>query len=239
MPVPAKLVAVHQPNYLPWLGWFAKAAQADLFVLLDDVQFSRGSYTHRVEVKTPSGATRLTVPVRRREHGFPRIDEAVIADDGRWAARHAETLRQSYGRSPGWDRFGLAVCAELSAAPASLCELNVRLIEIVRRALDISTPFVRASEFGEREGAGSESVAELCARAGATAYLSGGGARSYNEPAHFAARGVELVYSRFEHPIYAQPHGAFVRGLSALDLIFSAPGEAPGVLRSGLREPGA
>jgi hypothetical protein len=235
--MPRKLVAVHQPNFLPWLGWFAKAAQADLFVLLDDVQFSRGSYTHRVEVKTRSGTTRLSVPVRRPEHGFPRIDAATIADDGRWAIRHGETLRQSYGRSPGWDAVGPAVCAVLASAPASLCELNLRLIELLRDALGITTPFVRASEFGQRTGAGSEDVAELCLRVGATAYLSGSGARSYNRPAHFASRGVDLAYSSFVHPTYAQPHGEFVAGLSALDLVFSAPADGPCLLRSGLRDP--
>jgi hypothetical protein len=234
------LVAIHQPNYLPWLGWFAKAAQADVFVLLDDVQFEKGGYTNRVEVKTAAGRTRLTVPVQTSAAGeIPRIDELLVAADGRWVARHAKTLVQSYGRSPGWSALGPRVVEVLESGEKRLAAVNTRLIRLLLDALAIPTRVVRASELGPRTERGSAGLAEVCRRVGASAYLSGAGGRSYNDSDVFGAAGVALVYSAFEHPVYAQPRGAFESGLSAVDLLFSAPHEAASLLRGGIGAPTA
>jgi hypothetical protein len=228
------VVAIHQPNYLPWLGWFAKALQADRMILLDDVQFSRGSYTHRVEVKTPTGVTRLSVPVRRGSVGFQSIADVQISYDRRWAAQHSGTLQQSYGKSPGWRRFGPEITALLNASEPSLCRLNHALLDVLRRGLAIETPFVSSASWGARETGGSAAIALLCERAGAAVYLSGSGGQSYNVEDDFTERGVELRYTRFEHPTYDQLHGEFAPGLSTLDLLFNAPDEAPEILRRGV-----
>ena len=228
------VVALHQPNYLPWIGWFAKAAAEDVFVLLDDVQFTKGGYTNRVRVKAAGGTALLTVPVRGRDHRR-RIDSLEIADDARWARRHALTLEQSYGRSPGWERFGPPVLEALSSGETLLAALNERLARLVLEAFAVTTRVVRASSLGEREGRASESLVDLCRRLGAGTYLSGAGGRKYNDPELFAAAGIALRYSEFTHPVYAQPHGDFVPGLSAVDLLFSAPDDAPRLLRESWR----
>jgi len=233
------VVAIHQPNYLPWLGWFAKAAQADVFVLLDDVQFAKGGYTNRVEVKTAQGRTLLTVPVEAGGAAPPRIDELRIARDGRWAARHAKTLAQSYGRSPGWTSLGPKIGGILASDEPRLAALNDRLVRVLFDAFAVETRIVRASDLGARAERGAAGVVEICRRLGAATYLSGAGGRTYNDPAAFAAAGVDLVYAAFAHPSYAQPHGAFEPGLSAVDLLFSAPDDAPALLRAGVGAPTA
>jgi len=229
------IVAVHQPNYLPWLGWFAKAAQADVFVLLDDVQFEKGGYTNRAEVKTAQGRTRLTVPVVA--HADSRIDAVAIATGDRWAERHAKTLAQSYGRSPGWASLGPKIESILASDETRLAALNERLAATLLDALRIETRIVRASELRASAARGSDGLVELCRILSAATYLSGAGGRAYNDAAAFAAAGVDLAYSAFSHPTYAQPHGAFESGLSAVDLVFSAPLEAPDLLRSGIAPP--
>lgn len=231
------VVAIHQPNYLPWLGWFAKAAQADVFVLLDDVQFEKGGYTNRVEVKTAQGRTLLTVPVEAGGATPPRIDELRVAKDGRWADRHAKTLSQSYGRSPGWRALGPRIEEVLADGGTRLAALNERLIRVILEALDVRTRVVRASELRPSAAPANEGLVEVCRALGAGTYLSGAGGRKYNDPAAFAAAGIDLVYSAFAHPTYAQPHGAFEAGLSALDLVFSAPEEASRILRSAVGPP--
>ena len=118
-----------------------------------------------------------------------------------------------------------------------LAAFNERLIRYLAGALAVTTRLVRATELGPRSGRGNLGNLEICRRLGAATYLSGSGARKYNDPAPFAAAGIDLVYSAFEHPLYAQPHGAFVPGLSAVDVLFSAPGEAASLLLSGLRTP--
>lgn len=231
------VVAIHQPNYLPWLGWFAKAAQSDVFVLLDDVQFEKGGYTNRVEVKTAQGRTLLTVPVEAGGATPPRIDELTIARDGRWAARHAKTLAQSYGRSPVRTSLGPKIDEILASGETRLAVLNERLLRAMLDAFAIETRIVRASELGPRAERGAAGVVEICRRLGAATYLSGAGGRKYNDPAAFAAAEIDLAYATFAHPVYAQPHGAFETGLSAVDLLFSAPDDAPALLRAGIGTP--
>lgn len=231
------VVAIHQPNYLPWLGWIAKAAQADVLVLLDDVQFEKGGPTNRVDVKTASGRTRLTVPVRTSGPQIPRIDALEIAPDRRWAARHAATLLQSYGRSPGWPAHGPRIVEAITAGETRLAALNERLIALLLAAFGVGARVVRASDLGPRTGRASAGLVEICQRLGAATYLSGTGGRKYNDSAAFAAAGIDLVYSAFAHPSYAQPHGAFEQGLSSADLLFSAPDEAAALLRAGIGAP--
>ena len=231
------VVAIHQPNFLPWLGWFAKAAQADVLVLLDDVQLERAGPTQRVQIKAREGPRLVTVPVRRGVGHEVRIDEAQIAHDGKWDAHLEHLIENAYGRSPGWVRHGPPIVAALRSREPRLAAFNERLIGCLLDAFAIATRVVRASELGERDSHGNLGNLDLCARLRAATYLSGTGARKYNDPAPFAAAGIDLVYSVFEHPVYAQPHGAFVPGLSAMDLLFSAPGEAESLLRAGIRPP--
>jgi len=231
------VVAIHQPNLLPWLGWFAKAAQADVLVLLDDVQLERASPTTRVGVKTRDGAGLLTVPVRRGED--VRIDAAEIAHDGKWDAHAARVLENAYGATAGWSRHGGAVLDTIRSREPRLAAFNERGIRLLLDAFGIPVRVEHSSTLGPRQERGNLGNLEICRRLGAATYLSGAGARKYNDPAPFAAAGIDLVYSAFKHPVYPQPHGAFEPGLSAVDLLFSAEGDAASLLRGGIGEPAA
>ncbi len=236
-PVRRPVVAIHQPNYLPWLGYLAKAAQADVFVLLDDVQIERAGPTQRVKVKAPEGPRLLTVPIRRGGGNGPRIADAEIVHDGRWDLHHARVLENSYSKCPGFAEHAPPLKALLRSGEARLAALNERLLARLFEAFGIGTRVVRASDLGPRGTAGNLGNLEICRRLGAATYLSGTGARAYNDPAAFAAAGIDLRYSVFAHPVHPQPHGAFVEGLSAVDLLFSAPREAPALLRAGIGTP--
>ncbi len=228
------VVAVHQPNYLPWLGWFAKACAADVFVLLDDVQFTKGGYTNRVRVKGPSGAQWLTVPVRTRGRSRQDVRDVETDPTGDWAERHVKTLEQAYGRTPGWDGLGQRVTETLLAAPTLLAPLNEALARLVLDALAIEVRIVRASELGGPREPGHRGLIEICRRLGAATYLSGEGAAAYQTEADFGAAGIALRYSSFRHPEYPQQHGDFVAGLSAVDLLFNRPDDADRLLREAV-----
>lgn len=231
------VVAIHQPNLLPWLGWFAKAAQADVLVLLDDVQLERASPTTRVGFKSREGVRQIAVPVRRGED--VRIDAAEIAHDGKWDAHAARALENAYHDAPGWRRHGGAVLDVIRSGEPRLAKFNERGIRLVLEAFQIPVRVECASTLGPRQERGNLGNLEICRRLGAATYLSGAGARKYNDPAPFAAAGIDLAYSAFAHPAYAQPHGAFAAGLSAIDLLFSAPDEAVSLLRGGIGAPTA
>jgi hypothetical protein len=211
------LVAIHQPHYLPWLGYLHRMGQADLFILLDDVQFERGNYQNRTQVRVNGAAHWLTVPVLQRSQQ-ERIDEKRIDARQDWAATHFETLRRAYGRA--------AAAAPLRAIYETpwerLVDLNEATLHFLRGAFGISTPLVKSSELGVR-GAKSERVLNLCQAVGAEALLVGlGGSRDYLDREAFARAGVELVFQQFQHPVYAQRGPApFVAGLSAVDFLFN------------------
>ena len=210
------LVAIHQPHYLPWLGYLHRMAQADLFIVLDHVQFERGNYQNRTQVRVNGAAHWLTVPVLQRSQK-ERIVEKTIDAAQDWAATHFETLRRAYGGAP------TAPLKSIYETPwERLVDLNAALLEFLREAFAIRTPLVNSSELNV-DGAKSELVLNLCQAVGADALLVGlGGSRAYLDRAAFAQAGVELKFQEFNHPVYPQRGQApFIAGLSAVDLLFN------------------
>lgn len=216
------IVAIHQPNYLPWLGYFHKIARADVFVFLDDVQFSKGSYTNRVQILSPQGARWLTVPVRVslgqaiREVGFGKPE---------WMSGHLDTLRGMYRAAPAF----VAVWAEVremlaGAAGADLAGINMRLVGALAARLGLPCRFLRSSNM-TLASASDDRLVEITAQvAPGGTYLSGKGGAKYQNPEKFHAAGLGFAYADFVHPLYeqsAQPGlASFVPGLSVLDAVF-------------------
>jgi WbqC-like protein len=210
------LVAIHQPHYLPWLGYLHRMAQADLFIVLDHVQFERGNYQNRTSVRVNGAAHWLTVPVVQRSQK-ERIDEKLIDTRQDWDASHFETLRRAYGHA------AVAPLRAIYETPwERLVDLNDAMLQFLRARFGIRTPLVNSSEL-DVKGAKSELVLNLCLAVGADALLVGlGGSRRYLDRGAFAAAGVELVFQEFTHPVYAQRGpGAFIPGLSAVDMLFN------------------
>jgi WbqC-like protein family len=215
------VVAVHQPNFLPWLGFFHKLASCDVFVLLDSVQFSRGSRTNRVQVLAGDRPTWLTVPVRRPEHGEPRIADALIDDSRPWRRKALRTLEVSYGSLDGFEETYELATNALAEPSDRLARLNEGAIAHLSDALGLTRPrVVRASEL-DADGAGSELLARLVAAVGGTVYLSGAGADGYHDEQPFSDRGIEVRFQRFSHPTYAQRAPEPVHGLSIVDAMMS------------------
>lgn len=221
-----EVVAIHQPNFLPWLGYFHKMNQADAFVLLDDVQFSKGSYGNRVKIKSRlKGPDWLTVPVRSSEGSKQQYNEIEIAYNEPWRVDHANLLQDAYQQveeAPHFDHYFQDLMSLQEKRYPNLAALNIPLIRYLKRQLEIPTTLYVASELGNDFGTGSERLANICKLLNADTYLSGQGARSYNDQALFASHGIELVYQSFRHPEYPQLHGGpFEPGLSVIDLLFN------------------
>lgn len=210
------LVAIHQPNYLPWCGYFAKLAAADCFVILDDVALPRGrSYVSRTQVLGMGQTQWMSIPLQRTLSSS--IGHVQFADS-RWPARHARTLQERYGRSP----FGSAVLPPILALyddPGEyLATFNLRLLRAVVALLDIDTRLVQASELG-RPGHGSQHLADLVAAVGGTAYLSGPSGKKYLDESLFTRMGIPIYYGAYMTRPYPQRQPSFVPGLSILDAL--------------------
>jgi len=183
------IVAIHQPNFAPWLGYFHKMQNADVFVLLDDVPISRRGYTRRVKIQ---GDRWLSVPVHS---GFTTpINEITLADED-FAASHHGILRAAYGPSPELDEF---VAAERRAVAESdlLVDLNLAVLEHLRVKLAINTKMIRSSEL-DVQGTSTERLVSIVSQLGGDIYLSGSGGRSYQDEDLFEHVGIALRYDDF------------------------------------------
>jgi hypothetical protein len=180
------IVGIHQPNFAPWAGFFNKMRACDTFVLLDDVAFSKGSYTNRVRV---SGDRWLTVPVHTRL-GTRTCDVSI--SDKRFPRRHAGILESEYGKSPIVDEFADVEESALSASE-NLADFNIAVLAYLRTKLSIDTPLIRSSTLQVTGSATSRLVAIVRQLRG-SAYLSGTGGRNYQDESLFHEAGIEVKY---------------------------------------------
>jgi hypothetical protein len=210
-------VAIHQPEYFPWLGFLDKARRADVLVLLDNVQFDRSSLQHRAKVAGANGVFWLTIPFIHRHP--QRIDELSFADD-RWAPRHWKSLQSAYGRAPGWRGAAAALEAFFGRAWTRVVDATCASIDLLFDAFSARPArVVRASELAI-PGEKGELVLAICRSLGATVYLSGRTGATYLDRAAFAAAGIDIQVQSFTPPEIPRPHPLAPeeqRGLSALD----------------------
>ena len=223
------IVTIHQPEHLPWLGFFHKMRRADRFVILDNVQYRTNYFQNRNRVLGANGPFWLTVPVRSRGHVASSIADIEIDGSQAWGERHRKSLEACYGRHPHFARYADELRTIVESPWSRLADLNLAIIEAFRSALDIGTPMVRASELGV-EGRGSELLLAICERMGAATYLSGPSGRDYLDESLFANRGIAVQYHEFHHPVYPQRHAnEFVSHLTALDALANLGPEAVGL----------
>jgi len=213
-------VAILQPGYLPWLGFFDQMASVDVFVYYDDVQFDKHGWRNRNRIKVPSGFAWLTVPVLHKGKDKPFVNEILI-DNGRdWKRKHLFTLKQAYARSPVAGPYLQELELLLGKTWTGLADLDIAVIELMRKWLDIRTRTERSSALAVAGGQ-SDRLLNICRHFGATTYLSGASAREYLDVGLFEAHGVRVEWQAYEHPVYTQQHGLFLPYLSAIDLVLN------------------
>lgn len=209
-------VAIHQPNYLPWIGYFHKIHRSDVFVLLDDAEYSARSWINRNKIKTPDGWSWLTVPVGSSDEAIRDVE--IPSND--WRTTHLKSFQHNYGNANYYDEFADVLEDVYATEWALLAELNVRLLEEICRHVSIEFEFVKSSTL-DVETTGTERLVEICQEVGASRYLSGQGADGYMEDELFADAGIDLEYQSFEHPTYEQRFGEFVPNLSFVDAVLN------------------
>jgi hypothetical protein len=224
-------VVVLQPGYIPWLGFFDQMRRADHFVYYDDVQFDKHGWRNRNRVKGPAGPTWMTVPVRHTGRADQLVLHTEIVEGTNWEKKQIRTLEQFYARAPHREPYAAEFAATIGRHWKMLAELDIAVIDVMRRWLGIATPTYRSSELGI-DGDKSGRLVNLCRHFGANRYLSGEAARSYLDVAQFDRAGIDVAWQSYAHPTYSQLHGEFVSHLSALDLILNVGEDSRRILTS-------
>jgi hypothetical protein len=213
------LVGIHQLHYLPWLRYFEKIARSDVFIVLDDIQFTKNDWQNRNRVKTAAGATVLTLPVIQRLG--QRLNEVQLDNHQPWRHKHLQTLVQAYARAP-WFREHEAFLRDVYARPWTHMDgINRFMLEYFVKALGITTPIRYSSELGV-EGAATERLIRLIQAVGGDAYYSGAYAlQVYLDARQLEEAGIALVLQDWHAPEYPQLHGSFVKDLGIVDLLMN------------------
>jgi WbqC-like protein family len=217
-------VAIHQPNFFPWLGYFDKMAKSDAFIFLDDAQFPKtgGIWSNRVKLLVGGEARWVTAPVVRAFHGVRLVSQIEFQPNNPWRDKFLKSVAASYARAPFFHETVAWLEPLIRNPENNLSRYNTTAVCAIATRLGVSTTRCRwASALGVNSQSNERLIA-LTRAVGGSAYMCGGGATGYQDAAVFAAGRVDLVFQSFEHPLYVQQGGsAFVPGLSVIDALMN------------------
>lgn len=217
----SKICAIHQPNFLPWLGYFYKISKADVFVILDDVDIeinTSKAITNRTKIKTNNGVNWLTIPIKK---GNSKKIMDIEMVEGVWKKKFMKTIQQNYCKSLYFDEFFPVIQDVIEFDTNKLSEYNSNAILKLCRYMDIKVEMHNSSELGYSNVDRNGRIIEICHLVGSNVYLSGNGGRKYHDEEVFKKNCIEIQYAEYPSFQYNQINGDFVEGLSIVDYLFN------------------
>jgi len=225
------VVAIHQPQYLPWLGYFDKLDRCDVFCLLDTVQYKKNEFQNRNRIKTAEGWQWLTVPATYR---FPqRINEVGVNQTVDWQRKHLQALKTNYSKAPFFDTYYPSFEKFYQKPYELLVDVNVASIELLVQLLDFERKLVLASSIQVETEDPTLRLVEICRILGGDSYLSGRDGAKYMDVDMFASHQINIFFQDFNHPQYPQCYGSFEPNMSVVDLLFNCGPESLAIIREG------
>ena len=224
-------IAVMQPTYLPWIGYFGMIDMADVFIFYDDVQFVKQSWQQRNRIKTQDGGIWLVVPVF--QNFGQKINQVKINNNQNWLKKHWKSIQYNYSKAPFFNEY-MAIFEEIYEKEWEyLADLNMALIKKISEFLGLDTVFMLSSELKDVEGTKTDRLINILKLIGADEYLTGPGTKAYIEPEKFKGNDITLYWYEFNHPTYKQLYGDFVSHLSVIDLLYNMGDESIKLIREG------
>ena len=226
------IISTSQPYFAPFPGFFYQANLCDIFVILDTVQFPRGTtWINRNRFKNDQGTLWMTIPVWKKGLGLQRIDEVKICHEGRQAPKHLLSLKQAYANAPYLSDHLQFAGKLFSTAFDRLIDLNLAIIGHLMLYLGVDTEIRRLSELNIKTG-GDHLPIEICRFFNASTYVAPAAAGKHINADLFEKAGIELRYAKARSCIYPQLWGDFIPDLSAFDLLFNCGPKAREILFS-------
>ena len=222
------IVAVHQPQYLPWLGYFDKIRRADVFCYLNDVQYKKNEWQNRNRIKTAQGWQWMTVPVRYR---FPqKVNEVYINNAVEWKKKHLQAMLTNYNRAPYFKQVVVILEDAFSKEWEFISELNVHLIESFKKLLNLEAKKSVCSSGLKLREEPTDRLIDICRALGADTYLAGQGGMEYIDLERFEKNGLKVIVQEFKHPVYPQMFEEFQSHLSIVDLLCNCGPESMNII---------
>lgn len=231
------ICAIHQPQTYPWLGYFAKIIQADIFIFFDDVQFKKNEWQNRNRIKTDRGWMWLTVPVI---HNFgQRINEVQIDNKQNWKKKHLNTFTTYYSKAPFFKSLFEELKELYSRDYELLADFNITTIKWILKKLKIEKKIFLSSNLNYNPEqipiSADEKIIKILKIVNAETYISGQGGKNYLNLELFKKEGINVIFQNFQHPVYNQLYGSFISNLSILDLLFNEGEKSLDIITKGIK----
>lgn len=219
-----RTVAIHQPNFLPWIGFFDKIIRADYFVFFDDVLLSKrgGSWTNRVPILSSGQKNWLTVPIDRSFSGQKKIKEIKIKNEIIWREKAVKTITHNYSKHPYFDDVFEVINSLIFLNEEYLSKFNIHAIRVILSNLGFEQKKIFLSSDLNQKGSSNELLINITKSLKSDTYMCGGGADSYQDKKIFDQNSIKLIYQKFHHPVYPQHNQkTFIEGLSIIDILMN------------------
>ncbi len=213
-----KTIAIHQPNYIPWLGYFYKIFQSDIFVFLDDAQFSNKGMHNYHYIKTPQGSFRIKIPVKQKLGD--KIIDVETRNELNWKKQHLKTIENFYRKTRFFNEVYTDYQNLILIDYPNIAAMNCKIIQFIAEKLEFQTKFIKASELNIQTSK-EEKILNICTALEGNIYYSGTGAKAYQKKEHFTGQGIELRYSVFNPFEYPQLWGEFQPNVSIIDYLMN------------------
>lgn len=217
-----KTVSILQPGYIPWLGFFEQLHRCDIFVLLDDVQFTKNDWRNRNRIKTNNGVQWLTVPVQHK-HG-QIIKDVIVDSQTGWRKKHTQSITSFYGKSKHFREYSDGLFSILAKDSKYLADIDVEIIMWLKESLGIPSEVVKSSDLHLSSDDKQYRLVEICRIFHASRFYEGGSGKAYIDPEFFKDHGITVEFQGYKHPYYNQMwmrEFGFVSYLSTIDLLFN------------------
>lgn len=217
-----KVVVIHQPDFIPYLGFFQRLIKADIFIVLDNVQYVRGSRTQtsRDKIKTVNGEKWINVGIQKPPYKC-KIDDVYLSKDNSWRERSLNLLTENYKRATYFEEIYPYIKDLYKIGCDKMIDFNMASIYMLLKLFDITDIEIKYASDLHVTGKKNELIINLVQAVGCNKYLSGLGAKDYYISELYEQAGIEVIWQQFEHPVYPQQFGDFIPYLSSIDLLFN------------------
>jgi hypothetical protein len=218
------IISIHQPNYLPYLGFFDKMKKSDILVIYDDAQFSKGDFQNRNKIRIHNGWKWLTVPVEKKHIPINeiRIKNEFATNNGlSWSDSHLKNIAEAYKRAPYYSIYEKEIIKIYKKKYDNLVDLNIALINYLKNIFEIETEVVLSSHFGFTSTS-SERLLEIVEALDGDVYLSGASGANYLDISLFEKRDIKVEFQDYVHPIYKQCFKGLIPNMAVIDALFNA-----------------
>lgn len=226
-------IAIMQPGYIPWLGFFELMANCEIFVLLDDVQYDKKSWRNRNKIRTINGWMWLTVPVLQKNRRGQKINEVIINNDYPWKEKHLKALKFNYAKSGYYSEYIGFFERLYKKNWYYLVDLDIEIISFMTKSFDINTKIVRSSALEVPKSSGNTHIINICKSLKAEKLYDSNGARVFIKTELFQNNGIEVTFQDYKHPIYRQIAQPFLPCMSAVDLLFNEGPDSKRIMLNG------